>query len=362
MKSCSKLQRTTLPVWFDNKGPESDVVISTRIRLARNLAGYTFPNKALPREKKAVFKKVTAVFSELPPLSSFEVINLSGLDKLQQQFLAEQRVISQDIVGVDGDRGVVCDSSRRINIMINEEDHLRLQCIDSGFRPQELWNALDMIDDSLGCKLAFAYDCTRGFLTSCPTNSGTGLRVSFLLHLPGLVLTKTIDQVLQGASQMGIATRGFLGEHSDVMGNFFQLSNQATMGSHEKQFLGSAQEVISEIVFHERRAREKIVEEASLEVSDKVHRSYGILTHARTLSMGELLNLSSALRLGVECSIYDEVTVEQINRIICLSMPAHIQFHHGSALDVREIGVLRAELVRELLHKKRRRTKASQLQ
>ncbi|KMQ52137.1 putative ATP:guanido phosphotransferase [Chitinispirillum alkaliphilum] len=359
MKTQKTSQKIALPVWFDNKGPESDVVISTRVRLARNIAGYNFPHSALPREKKEVFKKATEVFPNCQG-GSFDVINLTGLEKLEQYFLAEQRVVSREILNVDGDRGVVCDPLRRVNVMINEEDHLRLQCMDSGFRAQELWGVLDALDDSLGQKLPYAYDKLRGFLTCCPTNSGTGLRVSYLLHLPGLVLTKTIDQVLQGASQMGIATRGFLGEHSDVLGNFFQLSNQATMGSHEQEFLDSTQKVISEIILHERLSRERVMDEAEVELSDKVHRSYGLLTHARTLSMSELLNLCSALRLGIECSVLEDITIEELNRIICMSMPAHIQIQEKKEMEERELSVVRADLVRDLLAKRRRRRKTSQ--
>ncbi len=172
-------------------------------------------------------------------------------------FLAEERVVSPDILSLDGERGVAYDSSRRINIMINEEDHIRMQCMDSGFKPEELWEIINDIDDLLGQKLHFAFDSKRGFLTCCPTNSGTGLRISFLMHLPGLVLTKAIDAVLQGASQMGISTRGFFGEHSEVLGNFFQLSNQATMGAHETEFIKNTQKIIKDVAAHEKEGTGK---------------------------------------------------------------------------------------------------------
>ncbi|MDG5815753.1 hypothetical protein QA601_11740 [Chitinispirillales bacterium ANBcel5] len=349
-----------VPVWFNNNGPESDVVVSSRIRLARNLDNHQFPFQASLKERKTVFKKITEVFDSGAQFKTFEVINFSRLRELEQQFLVEERVVSPDMLKMDGDRGVVCDSSRRVNIMVNEEDHLRFQCIDSGFRAQEMWEVLDMLDDTIGKKFKYAYDNKMGFLTCCPTNSGTGLRVSFLLHLPGLVLTKSIDAVLQGASQMGLSTRGFFGENSDVMGNFFQLSNQATMGSHEQEFVDTTCKTISEIISNERKARERVMRDASLELSDKVYRSFGILTHARTLSLSELLNLTSALRLGIHCGVFDAFSVEQLNRIICMSMPAHLQIHRSTAMNEEELSIARAELVRDLLAKKRRRKKSTQ--
>ncbi len=351
-----------IPIWFDNSGPESDVVISTRIRLARNLENRNFPFRATGKERKSVFKEVASVFESASQFKNFEVINFARLRKLEQQFLVEERVVSPDLLRAEGDRGVVCDASRRVNVMINEEDHLRLQCIDSGFRAQEMWGILDMIDDNLGRKLRFSYDSKLGFLTCCPTNSGTGLRVSFLMHLPGLVLTKTIDSVLQGASQMGISTRGFFGEHSEVVGNFFQLSNQATMGAHEQEFLDSTQRIIMEITSQERKARERLLRDASLELSDKVYRSLGILTHARMLSLAELLNLSSALRLGVECGLFEGITIGDLNKLITICMPAHLQIYHSRDMGEADQEVARAELVRDLLTKKKRRKKTSNIQ
>ena len=353
------LQANRVPGWFDNNGPESDIITSTRIRLARNLAHRRFPYHASLAERKQAYKEITGVLNHEARFRSFEVLNFANLSKLEQQFFLEERVVSPDILGIDGERGVAFDRSRRINIMINEEDHIRMQCLDSGFRPAELWSVLSMIDDVLGQKMNFAFDNRRGFLTCCPTNSGTGLRVSFLMHLPGLVLTKTIDSVLQGASQMGISTRGFFGEHSEVVGNFFQLSNQATMGAHENDFLEGTQKIICEVIYHEREARKRILQDAQLEITDKIFRAYGILLHARTLSIKECLNLTSALRLGVITGLFDLITMEELNRITLLAMPAHLQIYRGSTMDETAMGVARADLVRELLTKRKRRKNSS---
>lgn len=345
-----------MPAWFDNSGPDSDVIISTRIRLARNLADYRYTLNATASERKKIFDEVTSALKKSTPhFHNFELVNFAALKKSEQQYLVEERVASPDLLTIDGDRGVAFDASRRVNIMINEEDHIRMQCLDSGFRPDEIWNVLDILDDTLGQRLNYAYNIRYGYLTSCPTNSGTGMRVSFLMHLPGLVLTKSIDAVLQGASQLGIATRGFFGEHSEVVGNFFQLSNQATMGAHEKEFIRSVQKTIREISNHERKARERLCRDAKLEVMDKIYRAYGLLLYARTLSVNECLNLTSALRLGVNCGLFDQITIEDLNRITLLAMPAHLQILRNIKMDESEISTARADLVRELLTKRKRR-------
>lgn len=344
-----------LPIWLNNDGPESDIITSTRIRLARNLADHRFCYHAKVSERKKIFNQVSSAVKNSKMFSDFDVINFTGLSELDQLFWVEERTASMDLLKVEGDKGVASDFTHRTNIMINEEDHLRIQCMDSGFRPDELWKEINSMDDELGSRLMFAFDPARGFLTCCPTNSGTGLRVSFLMHLPGLVLTKAIDAVLQGASQMGICTRGFFGEHSDVVGNFFQLSNQATMGACEEEFIETTKKTILEVIRHERTARDRILREASLELTDKVYRAYGILLYAQTLSVKECLNLTSALRFGVVSGIFKLVTIEDLNRITLLSMPAHLQKYKGCSMDEPEISVIRADLVRELLKTKRKR-------
>lgn len=350
MISSDQLYRT--PVWFSGKGPENDVIISTRIRLARNLAGHTFPNRASLQERKSVFEDVAQACAGIPQCKGFTVANFVGLKSLNQQYLVEDRAASPDMLRLEGDRGVVGDTDREVSIMINEEDHIRLQAMGSGACAEELWSRIDTIDTAVGKKLNLAFDRRRGFLTCCPTNSGTGLRVSFLMHLFGLTLTKAIDQVLQGASQMGISTRGFFGENSEIVGNVFQLSNQATMGSHESEFLESTEGLIREIISLERQARERILAEAGNELEDKVYRAYGILRHARTLEIDEFLNLSSALRAGIDCGLFEGVSLPELNRLTLLIMPAHIQILYDREMDERELRSMRAEIVRNFFDQK----------
>jgi protein arginine kinase len=341
-----------IPAWFSNKGPEADVVISTRVRLARNLADRSFPGKASLQERKHAFDEISGACSGLEQCKEFTVTNFAPLRRANQEFLVEERAVSPDLLSLDGDRGLVGGEDHRLGVLVNEEDHLRLQALDSGLCAESLLNDIDELDTALGQALRFAYDNRRGYLTACPTNAGTGLRVSFLLHLPGLALTKTVEQVLQAASQMSMATRGFFGEHSEIVGTFFQLSNQATMGATEQEFMRSTESLVRNIIGLEREARQRLLRDARTELSDKIYRAFGILRHARTLTVNEFLNLGSALRIGVDSEILKGLTAVDLNRLTLLVMPAHIQTLYDRAMDEDELGVMRAEIVRSLLKQK----------
>ncbi|MBN1759769.1 MAG: hypothetical protein JW863_15685 [Chitinispirillaceae bacterium] len=338
-----------LPLWFSGDGPQSDLVISTRIRLARNLTNHRFPYHAQQTERKEIFNEIAAVLNRQPEFKSFSLINCVDITQLDRELLLEERLVSPDLLNIEGDRGVAIEKNRQTSIMVNEEDHFRLHAIESGFQAEAVWKRLTGLDDLLGHYLPFAYEVRRGFLTSCPTNSGTGLRVSFLLHLPGLVLAKSIDPVLLGASQMGISTRGFFGEHSEVVGNLFQLSNQATLGAREEEFLQHTRTIITDVIAHERTARETILHEAAAELSDKINRSWGILLHARLLTVTEFLNLSSALRLGIDCGMFEELSRERLNRLTLMIMPAHLQRHLGKTFTEDNLQAVRADFVRDFL-------------
>lgn len=341
-----------LPIWFSNNGPQSDLVISTRVRLARNLQNHRFTYHADKKERKKTFEYISGILSTTKEFSAFNLYNCSTLSPVDQQFLLEERIISPDLLSIDGDRGVAVEKTHHTSFMINEEDHLRLLSIDSGFKAEEVWNKVNQLDDLLGHHLPYAYDSRRGFLTSCPTNSGTGLRVSFLLHLPGLYLTKTIDSVLLGASQMGISTRGFFGEHSEVVGNLFQLSNQATLGACENDFLGHTRKIIDEVISHERDARKQILSEAQPELTDKIHRAWGIMLHARMMTVQEFLNLASAIRFGIDIGIFKECTMEHLNRLTLTVMPAHLQVYLNKSISDDKMDEERAELIKKFISPK----------
>jgi len=314
-------------------------------------------------EKETIFDKVSSSLSgasRRKRVYEFEVINIGRLRKLEQHFLVEERVASVSLINGEGTRGVARGADGKLSVMINEEDHLRIQGMDSGFRPYEMWDMANKADDSIGGALKYAYSEHLGYLTACPTNSGTGLRVSCLMHLPGLVLTKTVDQVLQGASQMGVSTRGFFGEHSDILGNIFQLSNRAAMGLSEAEFIESASGTMKEIIGHERAARERLMKDAKMEVYDKVSRAVGILRSARMLGFAELLNLTSALRLGICCGLYNESSVCGINMLVMLCMPAHLQVHMSGVDGApNDLDIVRAGIARSFFEEKKEKVSRS---
>lgn len=345
-----------LPAWFDGQGPDAEIVVSTRVRVARNLAGHRFFTHATPQERTAIYNKIAGSLKSQRDFKSFAIVNFSAVSELERQLLTEKKVAGTDLLTCEGTRGVAHDHCYRVNIIINAEDHLCISCIDSGFRSAEMWNCTDSIDERLGRKLDFAYDQQRGFLTCRPIDSGSGLRVSFLMHLPGLVLTRSIDAIVQGASTMGVAAGGFFKGHQGVIGNFILLSSNATAGIPEAEFIDNTRRVIAEVVCCEREARQRLIRDARLELTDRIYRAYGILRHARTLSIAEYMNLASALRLGCDAGIFTEISLTDLNRSMFLVMPAHLQYHLKRTMDEAECGVARAEFVGWLLNKKRKRS------
>jgi protein arginine kinase len=335
-----------LPAWFSGRGPDSDIVISTRISVARNLANHRFTPRASLQERTKIFNKIAESLESLSAFKVFKIINFTAISSLKQQLLAEKRIATTDLLDCEGDRGIAHDNNYRITMLINAEDHLCFCLMDSGFCSAEMWKLIDSIEGRLGRKLDFAFDRGRGFLTCRPVNSGTGLCTSFLMHLPGLVLTRSIETVLQGVSQMGFSAKVFFNGNSGVTGNFFLLSNYAGSGIHEIDSIDNSSCVIAEVVRCEREARQRLVAEARLELTDRIFRAYGILRYARTLSIAEYLNLSSALRLGCDVGIFTGIALTDFNRAMLFVMPAHLQYHLKKTMNTTECNVARAESAR----------------
>jgi protein arginine kinase len=344
-----------LPVWFDGHGPDAQIVVSTRVRVVRNLAGYRFVTHASLKERTALFERISGLLESQHSFSSLAVVNFSAVPKVAQQLLAEKRIAHQCLLNCEGDRGVAYDRRYRVNIMINAKDHLCFHCLDSGFRPEEMWKLARSNEERFGRNCDYAYNRRRGFLTCRPVDSGAGVRISFLLHLPGLALTRSTDMVLQGANQMGLGVGGFLNGHHGVNGNLFMLSTNGATGCDEVESIENARRVIAEIVRCEHAARRRLVREARLELTDRIYRAYGILRYARTLSVPEYMNLASALRLGYETGLFKGIAVTWLNRSMCLVMPAHLQNIMRRTLSEVECGVARAEFVRSLFSRERRR-------
>ncbi len=340
-----------LPAWLSAPGPNSELVLSSRIRLARNLASRKFVRIASNEERLEVFRTVSDPVNTALAERNGRLIAVDHLDDLHRQFLVERRLMSPDMQRQEGKRGVVVDTEQSVSVMINEEDHLRLQCIQPGFNPAAAWAILDKIDTELSNKLDYAFSERWGFLTACPTNTGTGMRVSVLIHLPALVLTKNIEKVIQGIGQLGLTVRGFYGEGSEVLGNVFQISNQTTLGKTEKEIVETLEKVIRQIIGYEKAAWSTMLEQARPQIEDKVWRAYGILTNARLLNSNEFLSISSAVRLGIALGIVKDISLSTLNELMTQLQPAHLQIYFKKEMEPTQRDVLRAQFVRERLAK-----------
>jgi protein arginine kinase len=350
--------RTTAPDngldWLDASGPNADVVLSTRVRLARNLQGYRFGPQARDEDHSAVLGVAREAAEAAPLLKDGSAFDIRRMDGDERRILLERHLVSSELVG--GTSGtppshaaLILSSHESVGVMVNEEDHLRLQSLLSGFRLADAWKLADRLDEELGSRLPYAFHSEFGFLTSCPTNVGTGLRASVLMHLPGLVLTQEIAKVLQGISQVGLTFRGLYGEGSEVVGNFFQISNQTTLGKTEEELIDHLQKMVQQVVHYESRARGVLLHDARPVIEDKVWRAYGLLRYARSVSFDEVMNLLSGVRLGVSLKLLPWPSVYTLNQIMIFSQTAHLERMAGRSLSVQDSDVQRAEYMRRTL-------------
>ncbi len=339
--------------WLEASGPMAHVVLSTRIRLARNLEHAVFAGRASLDERRRVLDAVDAAWPRCASAKAGVRIMLDELDGSERQVLHERHLVSKELMASADSRPGRSASAvflaGAMGVMVNEEDHLRLQTLQSGFALQPAYAALDRLDDELGAVLPFAFHREFGYLTACPTNAGTGLRASVLIHLPGLVLTKEISKVLQGLAQVGLTFRGLYGEGSEVVGNFFQLSNQTTLGKSEEELLDHLGKIVRQVVEYEEQARQVLLRDAPTIIEDKVWRAYGLLRHARSLSFEESMNLLSGVRLGVGLKLIPGLSVYTLNKLLIYTQPAHL-----AALETRfpsdpELRATRAAYVRRTL-------------
>jgi protein arginine kinase len=349
---------TTIPDfglgWLDASGDHSDIVLSTRVRLARNLQGQAFGPRARVNDREAVLTRVQKATDKSELLQGATLVSLPAVSQRTRQILLERRLVSRDLAGTPPKEphratAVVLASPAPLSVMINEEDHLRLQSLVSGLRFREAWSVVDRLDEELGRDLPYAYHHEFGFLTSCPTNVGTGLRASVLMHLPGLVLTKEIGKVLQGLGQVGLTFRGLYGEGSEVVGNFFQVSNQTTLGKTEEDLVDHLDKIIRQVIQYEVHARQVLLRDAPAVTEDKIWRAYGLLRYARTLSFEELMNLLSGVRLGVSLKLLPDLRVYTLNKIMIFTQPAHLEQAAGRDLPPSESDAHRAAYVRRIL-------------
>jgi protein arginine kinase len=339
--------------WLDASGPKSTIVLSTRIRLARNIRGIPFSQRARDADRTAVLQQVAEAAASSDRLAGAVTFHLDQLERPDRQLLHERHLVSKELAGLERETrprpGSALLIQQQVGVMINEEDHLRLHGMRSGFDLEDAYAAVESADADLGRLIPFAFHPEFGYLTSCPTNAGTGLRASVLIHLPGLVLTKEINKVLQGLSQVGLTFRGLYGEGSEVVGNFFQLSNQTTLGKTEDELIDHLGKIVRQVVEYEEQARDVLLRTAPEEVEDKTWRAYGLLRHARRLSFEETMNLLSGVRLGVGLNLLPGPGVYTLNKLLIYTQPAHLAAMDGRSTGDPELPTVRAAFVRRLL-------------
>jgi protein arginine kinase len=330
--------------WLRGTGPESDIVMCSRIRLARNLADFPFTNRASRGEKAEIETHFNAALAAAK--LDLTYIDVDGLTTLDRQFLVERQIISRELAAGEGPRGVALSPAENTAIMVNEEDHLRVQFMLSGFRLPEVWEAVNRVDDQLEDQLGYAFSPQLGYLTACPTNVGTGIRVGVMLHLPGLVQTKQIDKVFRALQKINLAVRGLYGEGSQPSGDIYQISNQQTLGKSEPELIKILTDVVPQVLTYERTARQTLYSERRPQLHDQVSRAYGVLKTAQTISSEETMLLLSSVRMGINLGLIDDLSITTVNELFIQTQPAFLQKLRGAELGVEERNVARATYLR----------------
>jgi protein arginine kinase len=350
--SFQKFITNAVSEWMNSEGLDADIVISSRVRLARNLQDQPFPMLATDSQLEQIIEKVEQAMQdeEFKQQANFEMVRMDALTPLQKRVLMEKHLISPNLLGESRKGAVILSENEAISIMVNEEDHLRIQCLFPGLQLKEAWEVANKVDDILEKHIDFAFDEQRGFLTSCPTNVGTGIRASVMMHLPALVLTQQINRILSAISQVGLAVRGLYGEGSEAVGNLFQISNQITLGQSEMEIIDNLTSVARQIIDQERAAREYLMQNRRLQLEDRLCRSYGVLTNARIIESKEAAERLSDVRLGIDLGIIKNVPLQVMNELMIMTQPGFLQQYAGQQLDADSRDERRARLIRERLH------------
>lgn len=341
--------------WYEDLGPEADVVISSRVRFARNIAGYVFPSVAKEQTLEEVLQFCKKQLERVAENFSLRWIDLREITPLERCCYIEQHLLSPELAMGNTPSGLILNKAETLSIMVNEEDHLRIQAILPGFQLEQAYAMCNGFEEAFGAYVPYAFDQRLGYLTGCPTNLGTGLRVSAMLHLPGLVQTGMIRKILEACSKMGVAVRGVYGENSDAEGDLFQISNQVTLGHTEGDILENMMHIIQQIVEKERNMRQKLLQQDRVGLEDKVYRAYGILSNARSISGEEAMKLLSWLRLGVCTKQISAVNPVNAKRLLVEVQPGMVQRRAEKELDARGRDQKRAEICRGMLTENERK-------
>jgi len=339
--------------WMEGNGPDGDILISSRVRVARNLNGYAFPHLLDQEKAEQVIYAVQLALENaliIDQIGYLETTRMSELSPVERQILVEKHLISPNLLEEYEKKAVALRDDEVISIMINEEDHLRIQCLLPGLQLEKAWALVNQIDDGLENTLDYAFFEKFGYLTACPTNVGTGMRASVMLHLPGLVLVDQVGAVLATISKLGFAVRGLYGEGTEALGNLFQLSNQVTMGHSEEEIINSLKSVTGQILTHERGARKALLLQRKDQLEDKVGRSYGLLKYAHMISSEEAMRRLSNVRMGVDLQLITGPTAEQLTELMFMTRPAYLMKQLDNGSNSRQLDILRAQIIRNKLN------------
>jgi protein arginine kinase len=335
--------------WMTQPGPHGDIVVTSRVRLARNLRRLAFPGWSRKDDRAEVLADVRPIIEGLPGMQDAFSKELKELDAIKKQVLVERHLISREHAAKGAGSAAVMNPEQTVSIMINEEDHLRMQAILPGLQLDAAHARIDQVDSEVERSVDYAFDAEWGYLTACPTNLGTGMRASVMLHLPALVLTEQINQVVQAVNKIGLAVRGLYGEGTEALSNLFQISNQSTLGESEQEIISRLERVIFQILDHERTARRRLLHERTVLLQDQVGRAYALLRHAHVLPSKEALNLLSMLRLGIDLGFFPKEERTLTDMLLMEIQPAHLQTEAKRKLGAEERDQLRAEILRRKL-------------
>lgn len=335
--------------WIQGNGPQSDIVLSSRIRLARNIAGIPFPSGLDAERADSVIIKVRDSISKSKSDFVFNDYIMQEIPSAERQFLVERHLISPGLYKISARSAALISNDEVVSIMVNEEDHIRIQTILSGLQIKKSWEISSNIDDILEQNLEYAYNENWGYLTSCPTNVGTGMRASVMMHLPALNITGNMSRILQAIAHIGLTIRGLYGEGTEIVGNIFQISNQITLGRAEEEIVENLTAVTRQIIDKEKEARKILLESNRIQIEDKIWRSWGIMKNARVMNSNECMKLLSDVRLGADLNIIGNIPTQLLNEVLIETQTASLQRNSGKELSAGERDILRAEMVRNKL-------------
>ncbi|QOR66739.1 protein arginine kinase [Cytobacillus suaedae] len=337
--------------WMNQEGPDSDIVLSSRIRLARNFEDMLFPTLSTNEEAQSIVKLFEERFEKksFQEIGEFELLKMDELQPLEKRVLVEKHLISPHLAKDATFGACLLSENEEISIMINEEDHIRIQCLYPGFQLNEALKVASELDDWIEQYVDYAFDEKKGYLTTCPTNVGTGMRASVMMHLPALILTDQMKRIIPAINQLGLVVRGIYGEGSEALGNLFQISNQMTLGKTEEDIVEDLNSVVSQLISQERSAREALVKTSNIQLEDRVYRSYGVLANSRIIESKEAAKCLSDVRLGIDLGILKNISRTILNELMILTQPGFLQLYSGGALRANERDIRRATLIRERL-------------